>query len=129
VATLSAAITLPAPIFFDDHRSTSPLAEFGRDHSSDQVDAAAGSGTADQPDRGLRLGLRTGHDGRLQSDLASGFRHPEKSPPRYDVEGILLARPFKVVRVGPVGLFCHDVQAMERIYLDILGFEFTQEVV
>ena len=41
----------------------------------------------------------------------------------------MLARPFKVVRVGPVGLFCHDVQAMERFYLDILGFEFTQEVV
>jgi len=64
-----------------------------------------------------------------QTDLASGFRHPEKEPARYDVEGIMLARPFKVVRVGPVGLFCHDLEAMERFYLDIMGFEWTEDVV
>src|SRR2546425_2246415 len=28
-------------------------------------------------------------------DFNSGFRHPEKMPAKYDVDGILLPRPFK----------------------------------
>lgn len=68
------------------------------------------------------------HMRKQQADLAGGYRHPEKDPPAYDVEGIMLARPFKVVRVGPVGLFCRDIEAMERFYLDIMGFELTQEL-
>ena len=67
--------TASAHFVFDDHRSTSPLAEFGCDQASDQVGAAAGSGTADQPDRALRLGLRTGHDGRPQADESGGGNH------------------------------------------------------
>lgn len=61
-------------------------------------------------------------------DLASGFRHPEAEAATYDVEGILLPRPFKVVRIGPVGLFCKSVDVMERFYTDKLGFELTEEV-
>src|SRR5207237_7177403 len=38
-------------------------------------------------------------------DLQSGVRHVERSPRSYDVDGILLARPFKIVRIGPVRLF------------------------
>jgi catechol 2,3-dioxygenase-like lactoylglutathione lyase family enzyme len=61
-------------------------------------------------------------------DLASGFRHPEKSPAKYDVDGILLPRPFKVVRHGPIRLFCRDVRAMESFYTETMGFVRSEEV-
>ena len=35
-------------------------------------------------------------------DLQSGFRFVDQLPRSYDVDGILLARPFKIVRIGPV---------------------------
>lgn len=60
-------------------------------------------------------------------DLASGFRHPEKTPATYDVDGILLPRPFKIVRHGPVRLFCRDLEAMVRFYADVLGFIVTED--
>lgn len=62
-------------------------------------------------------------------DLSSGFRHPETEPARYEVDGIMLPRPFKVVRVGPIGLFCRNLESMERFYIDTMGFELTEEVV
>jgi catechol 2,3-dioxygenase-like lactoylglutathione lyase family enzyme len=61
-------------------------------------------------------------------DLNSGFRHPEVLPPKYDVDGILLPRPFKIVRHGPIRLFCHDVRAMESFYADVMGFQRTEEL-
>jgi catechol 2,3-dioxygenase-like lactoylglutathione lyase family enzyme len=61
-------------------------------------------------------------------DFGSGFRHPEKLPPKYDVGGILLPRPFKVVRHGPIRLFCRDVQAMADFYRDKMGFLPTEEI-
>ena len=61
-------------------------------------------------------------------DLTSGFRHPETLPATYDVGGILLPRPFKVVRHGPVRLFVHDLDALTAFYRDILGFVVTEEI-
>jgi len=61
-------------------------------------------------------------------DLQSGFRHPEKMPAKHDVDGILLPRPFKVVRHGPIRLFCRDVRAMEAFYTGIMGFTRTESV-
>ncbi|MEE8262261.1 MAG: VOC family protein [Gammaproteobacteria bacterium] len=62
-------------------------------------------------------------------DILSGYRYLEKNPPTYDVDGILLPRPFKITRIGPVGLFVKDVNAAEALYRDILGFIPTEEVV
>jgi len=62
-------------------------------------------------------------------DLSAGHRHPESQPAIYDVDGILLPRPFKVVRHGPVGLYCKDLEAMERFYVKTLGFLRTEEVI
>jgi catechol 2,3-dioxygenase-like lactoylglutathione lyase family enzyme len=62
-------------------------------------------------------------------DLSSGFRDAEALPARYDVDGILLPRPFKIVRHGPIRLFCHDVPAMENFYVNVLGFMETDEVI
>lgn len=61
-------------------------------------------------------------------DLMSGYRHVDRLPATYDVDGILLPRPFKIVRIGPVSLFVKDVDAAEAFYRDTLGFTSTEEV-
>lgn len=62
-------------------------------------------------------------------DLLSGYRHVERLPATYDVDGTLLARPFKIVRLGPVYLFVEDLEAAETFYRDTLGFAPTEGVV
>ena len=62
-------------------------------------------------------------------DLLAGYRHVERLPATYDVGGTLLARPFKIVRLGPVNLFVDDLEAAEAFYRDTLGFTPTAEVV
>ncbi len=47
---------------------------------------------------------------------------------KYDVGGILLARPFKIAKIGPVRLFAQDMEAMVSFYRDDLGFAITEEV-
>ena len=65
---------------------------------------------------------------RAGIDLLSGHRHIDSLPATFDVDGILLPRPFKIVRIGPLGLFVKDVPAAEKFYRDQLGFLFTEEV-
>ena len=60
-------------------------------------------------------------------DLTSGYRYVEGQG-TYDVDGILLPRPFKVVRIGPLRLFATNVSASEAFYRDIMGFAKTEEV-
>ena len=62
-------------------------------------------------------------------DLASGYRYRERLPANYEVDGILLPRPFKVVRLGPVNLFVENLAASEAFYRDTLGFTLTEEVI
>ena len=47
---------------------------------------------------------------------------------KYNVGGVLLARPFKIVRHGPVRLFAKDMEAMLAFYRDDLGFAVTEKV-
>ena len=61
-------------------------------------------------------------------DLLSGFRDEEALPLEHDVQGVLLARPFKIVKHGPVNLFCRDLERMERWYRETLGFIVTETV-
>lgn len=60
-------------------------------------------------------------------DLLSGHRHLDP-PAKYDVDGILMPQPFKVVRLGPVSLFVKDVERSLAFYRDRLGFTLTEEV-
>jgi len=60
-------------------------------------------------------------------DLYSGTRRPDYGGD-YDVEGILLPRPFRIVRVGPVRLFVKDVDQSEAFYREIIGLSKTEEV-
>ena len=61
-------------------------------------------------------------------DPTSGYRHVDELPATYDVDGILLPRPFKIVRLGPVSLFVDDLEVAEVFYRDKLGFTLTEEV-
>jgi catechol 2,3-dioxygenase-like lactoylglutathione lyase family enzyme len=68
-------------------------------------------------------------DEALQSgvDLLSGYRDSENLPPRYNVQGVLLPRPFKIVKHGPVNLFVADLDAAVRWYVETLGFIPSEE--
>jgi len=61
-------------------------------------------------------------------DPSSGARDVPREPARYDVGGVLLPRPFKIVRIGPLRLFVADIDAATRFYRDVLGFRVTAEV-
>ena len=61
-------------------------------------------------------------------DVLSGYRHTDNLPASYDVDGVLLPRPFKIVRLGPVELFVNDMEAAEKFYRETLGFALTEEV-
>jgi catechol 2,3-dioxygenase-like lactoylglutathione lyase family enzyme len=62
-------------------------------------------------------------------DLLSGYRSVEKLPAVFDVDGISLPRPFKIVRLGPVYLFVENPAAAESFYREALGFTLTEEIV
>jgi catechol 2,3-dioxygenase-like lactoylglutathione lyase family enzyme len=57
----------------------------------------------------------------------AGWRATEAEE-THDVGGVLLARPFKVVRVGPVRIFVEDVERALGFYRDDMGLTVTEEV-
>ena len=60
--------------------------------------------------------------------VQKGLRAAETAEEKYDVGGVLLARPFKIVRHGPVRLFVSDLEGMTAFYRDDLGLTVTEEV-
>jgi catechol 2,3-dioxygenase-like lactoylglutathione lyase family enzyme len=60
--------------------------------------------------------------------IEKGLRAADIGEEKYDVGGILLSRPFKIVRHGPVRLFAEDMDTMLGFYRDDLGFAVTEEV-
>ncbi len=61
-------------------------------------------------------------------DLHGGYRYVEQLPAIYDVDGVLLPRPFKIVRIGPVRIFVNDVERSADFYQSKMGFRATEEV-
>lgn len=59
------------------------------------------------------------HDGHRSQDLLHGS---------FDVGGITLPRPFRVIRHGPVSLFVKDLEASVKFYSKQLGLTITEEV-
>jgi catechol 2,3-dioxygenase-like lactoylglutathione lyase family enzyme len=62
-------------------------------------------------------------------DIDSGHQTPTPLSPTYPVGGVLLERPFKIVRLGPLRFFVPDVDEATAFYRDILGLTPTEEVV
>jgi catechol 2,3-dioxygenase-like lactoylglutathione lyase family enzyme len=60
--------------------------------------------------------------------LDSGFRPVEELPCTYCVGGVMLPRPFKITKIGPVHLFVADVDQSERFYTELLGLAKTEEI-
>ena len=60
-------------------------------------------------------------------DINSGYSPRETLDRRFDVGGVLLPRPFKVTRIGPVAIFVEDVERSADFYTRLLGFCFTEE--
>ena len=63
----------------------------------------------------------------VQDTLAAGedvhgYRYVEELEAKYNAQGVLLPRPFKITRIGPVSIFVEDLDASEAYYRDILGF-------
>jgi len=62
-------------------------------------------------------------------DLLSGYRHIDKLSATYNVDGVLLPRPFKIVRLGPIYLFTENLEKAAEFYRDTLGFTLTEEII
>jgi catechol 2,3-dioxygenase-like lactoylglutathione lyase family enzyme len=59
--------------------------------------------------------------------LDSGFRPTETLPHAYCVGGVMLPRPFKCTKIGPVSLFVADIDASTRFYTELLGLTITEQ--
>jgi catechol 2,3-dioxygenase-like lactoylglutathione lyase family enzyme len=64
----------------------------------------------------------------LGLDIHSGFRRENHLKEIYDVGGVLLARPFKVSKIGPLHLWVEDVQKALDFYTHEMGLSLTEEV-
>jgi catechol 2,3-dioxygenase-like lactoylglutathione lyase family enzyme len=80
-------------------------------------------GEAAQPD--FPMARKAIEDGL---DLRTGLHQRPFGDPKYDVDGVMLARPFRVVRNGPIRLFARDVDAATRFYSDTMGLTVTEEI-
>jgi len=59
--------------------------------------------------------------------VLSGHRPQDGLPADYDVEGVMLPRPFKITKIGPLGLFVDDVERAETFYTQRVGFVRSEE--
>lgn len=57
---------------------------------------------------------------------ANGFRVAAHEPMTYDVDGILMARPFKLTRLARIQLFVADLEKSLDFYTRVLGLRVTQ---
>jgi catechol 2,3-dioxygenase-like lactoylglutathione lyase family enzyme len=60
-------------------------------------------------------------------DIFSGHRPQNGLDAAYDVDGVLLPRPFKITKIGPVGLFVADIGKALDFYTRHLGFTVSEE--
>ncbi len=61
-------------------------------------------------------------------DMQSGYRYTHDLAAKHDVQGILLPRPFRIVKIGPIGLFVTNMTASLDFYCTMMGFLITEEV-
>jgi len=59
--------------------------------------------------------------------VLSGHSPQDGLPANYDVEGVMLPRPFKITKIGPVCLFVDDVERAETFYTERVGFVRSEE--
>ena len=62
-------------------------------------------------------------------DMRQGLHQRPFGAPVYDVDGVKLPRPFRIVRNGPIGIFAADVAEATAFYRDSMGLTVTEEIV
>ena len=62
-------------------------------------------------------------------DLRGGLHQRPFGEPAFDVAGIMLPRPFRIVRNGPIRLFTRDMEAAAHFYTEVMGLTLTEEIV
>ena len=62
-------------------------------------------------------------------DLAGGRRGTDRQDGSFEVGGVLLPRPFKISKIGPIRIFVNDVEVSLNFYRDIIGLTLTEEVI
>jgi catechol 2,3-dioxygenase-like lactoylglutathione lyase family enzyme len=61
-------------------------------------------------------------------DIQSGWSPSETHlKETHDVGGVLLPRPFKVTRLGPISMFTERMEEMLAFYTELLGFQIVEE--
>jgi catechol 2,3-dioxygenase-like lactoylglutathione lyase family enzyme len=61
-------------------------------------------------------------------DIDSGWQPSETHlEETHDVGGMLLARPFKITRLGPMSMFTNRMAEMLTFYTELLGFQIVEE--
>jgi predicted enzyme related to lactoylglutathione lyase len=58
----------------------------------------------------------------------SGFRQSESIDPIYEVDGMMMTHPFRIVNHGPVNVFVEEPAALVQFYEDIVGFRVSERV-
>lgn len=61
-------------------------------------------------------------------DLTSGYQPDRSAEKPYDVDGVMMERPFKIIGIGPVSLLVTDIDGAERFYTQVLGFAVRRRV-
>jgi catechol 2,3-dioxygenase-like lactoylglutathione lyase family enzyme len=61
-------------------------------------------------------------------DLAAGHRVGPHRQQTYDVDGVTMSRPFKIVGIGPISIFVDDLARAEAFYTRVLGFTVRERV-
>lgn len=61
-------------------------------------------------------------------DIFAGTRIEEKRPFKYEVAGVMMARPFKITKVGPARLWVRDMDSVVEFYTQLFGLRVTEEI-
>ena len=61
-------------------------------------------------------------------DIHSGWKKEISLEETFDVGGVLLARPFKITKIGPLHLWVDDVEKALHFYTHDMGLSLTEEV-
>jgi catechol 2,3-dioxygenase-like lactoylglutathione lyase family enzyme len=93
-----------------------PLAAFGRFRLGDRP-ALPQSSELDE----IRSVIASG------AEMTGGHQWDDIRGAGYDVGGVLLPRPFKVVNSGPISLFVEDIEAAIAFYRDRMGLGVTEQ--
>jgi catechol 2,3-dioxygenase-like lactoylglutathione lyase family enzyme len=62
------------------------------------------------------------------TDIFEGSRIEERRPFKFEVGGVMAARPFKITKVGPSRLWVRDMDLEVEYYTKLFGLRITEEI-